>query len=235
VTICHTPKQIFQENEMKTSGFVALVISAILMLIGLFMDTTVSTEFGSVHNIGLMNEKQNILIFGGLLSIISVLLIGLAKLEQIKLSSIAQPPVAHGERKCPFCAELIKADAVICRFCQRDLPTETTYKRSAESKSDNDQQLPQTIEAKPIREPSEIRVSIASIEPSKVVELQAAHPEISRFFNAIRYGKIKQVQEMVSTNPAFVLTKDAFGNTPLEVAEKENNQELKNYFESCLM
>ena len=25
-------------------------------------------------------------------------------------------------RKCPFCAEFIKAEAVICRFCQKELP-----------------------------------------------------------------------------------------------------------------
>jgi Zinc finger found in FPG and IleRS len=37
-----------------------------------------------------------------------------------------QPAPAPGStltvRKCPFCAEEIKADAKICRFCQRDLP-----------------------------------------------------------------------------------------------------------------
>jgi RNA polymerase subunit RPABC4/transcription elongation factor Spt4 len=26
------------------------------------------------------------------------------------------------ERKCPHCAELVKAEAKICRYCQRDLP-----------------------------------------------------------------------------------------------------------------
>ena len=27
-------------------------------------------------------------------------------------------------RKCPFCAELVKREAVICKHCQRDLPPE---------------------------------------------------------------------------------------------------------------
>lgn len=38
-----------------------------------------------------------------------------AKVEQIRLAS-------GGERKCPFCAELVKQEAIVCRFCGRDLP-----------------------------------------------------------------------------------------------------------------
>jgi hypothetical protein len=34
-------------------------------------------------------------------------------------------------RKCPFCAEIIKAEAVVCRFCGRDLPAEAPKERQA--------------------------------------------------------------------------------------------------------
>jgi len=27
-------------------------------------------------------------------------------------------------RKCPFCAEIVKADAIVCRYCKHDLPVE---------------------------------------------------------------------------------------------------------------
>jgi len=50
--------------------------------------------------------------------------IGLVKQPDPKQQEANQ--LASGvQRKCPFCAELIKIEAVVCRFCGRDVPPPT--------------------------------------------------------------------------------------------------------------
>jgi len=36
----------------------------------------------------------------------------------------------NGQKKCPFCAEFVKSEATLCRFCQNEFPKEKPLERS---------------------------------------------------------------------------------------------------------
>ena len=103
---------------MRKLGFTLLIIGFLGLVLTFSMDTSVSSGIGGgrVHNIGLMNDKQNLLLVFAVLAIAGAIFAarGGAKTSETIVSTPAL-------RKCPYCAESIQIEAKLCRHCGKDL------------------------------------------------------------------------------------------------------------------
>lgn len=105
---------------MKIIGISTLVLGLFGVIFSVNMDST----YNGVHNIGLLSQKQNFLLISLVLAIVGTgILIFRTKNERgaISASEDRASPENELTRPCPFCAEQIKAAAIICRLCNRDV------------------------------------------------------------------------------------------------------------------
>lgn len=101
---------------MKSLGYITFSIGLIIVLYAFTMDTSVAVDYPGgneyglperVNNLGLIADRQNYMIFGGVLSLLGLIVI---------YASDKKGEEAN-EKVCPKCAERVKIEALICRFC----------------------------------------------------------------------------------------------------------------------
>ena len=131
---------------MKVIGIVLVVAGILLAIFAFNMNVTVSTDSVSiggsyipsqqVNNAGLMSERQNYLLVAGVL-----FLAGLVLMVADTLRKPGAAQESSGDtRKCPQCAEYIKAEARVCRYCGNDMTPVLEAETAAEERRLLDQE-----------------------------------------------------------------------------------------------
>lgn len=100
---------------MRNFGYFVLVVGLLCLVGALAMDVSVSSGVGRVNNIGLMAERQNLILIGGLMFLVGVIVAIAGKRQKEAVGSY------NDVRACPICAETIRCAAVKCKHCGSDV------------------------------------------------------------------------------------------------------------------
>ena len=96
---------------MRVLGVLLFLGGLLGLWIAFAMDTTVATEFGRVHNIGLMSQRTNYLIVSGIITLVGVLLLGFGEVIYQRTP----------KTRCPACNGGIEGQPKLCQHCQSEI------------------------------------------------------------------------------------------------------------------